>query len=347
MMFSVAFWPVGARAESVTMTIGKDTYLFDYPYSGRTIEVYVGDKTDSDGNEGLMHDYFIFEDVLGAGVKGQIPVTFGRSIGIGNAFAVIYKEQRYIVQDPGWTVSFGDNQAKRILVLSHELGHHLCGHTEGAMQDSPWDKELEADRFAGMVIKRMDMKAQEPARPGYGQVQPDPLLPGVLKAAGELFSETGSRTHPPHAKRVEAIMKGYESGSSPCEGRSAPSDRAQPTTLGSSRGSLWNHNGSTMVLEAIGITRRFLYTKPRKGMRAAGVAPGAVLFEGRREGDRYIGTAYVFSRACGATPYDVAGQVSGDEREVVMYGNAPRVDAQCRIVGYRNDVLTFVYERAR
>lgn len=104
---------------------------------------------------------------------------------------------------------------------------------------------------------------------------------------------------------------------------------------------LWEHNGSYVVLSSSGAQRQFRYQAPVAELRQYGVQPGTLLFDGRRDGNQYSGTAYVFSKVCGGLPYDVAGPVSSDQRNVTMHGKAPIVDASCRIVGYRDDVLVF------
>jgi hypothetical protein len=103
----------------------------------------------------------------------------------------------------------------------------------------------------------------------------------------------------------------------------------------------WTHNGSTVKLLSSGRSRTFVYETPREGMRGAGARSGSVLFEGERNGNRYSGTAYIFSKRCGRLPYPVSGDVSEDQREVVLRGTAPRADANCNAVPARSDVLTF------
>lgn len=106
----------------------------------------------------------------------------------------------------------------------------------------------------------------------------------------------------------------------------------------------WNHNGSLMKLVADGELRRFQYHVPRPGIIDEGVTPGDLLFEGRRSGLTYSGTAYVFSRRCGRIAYAVSGHVADDERRVTMRGQAPRLASNCRIIGYRPDELVFELE---
>lgn len=104
---------------------------------------------------------------------------------------------------------------------------------------------------------------------------------------------------------------------------------------------LWNHNGSLVSLSAAGARRQFHYQTPAAGLLEVGVQSRTLLFDGRRDGNRYSGTAYVFSKVCGALPYAVTGPVSPDQRGVTMYGKAPVVDSSCHVIGHRDDVLVF------
>lgn len=114
---------------------------------------------------------------------------------------------------------------------------------------------------------------------------------------------------------------------------SAPSLAGAPTA--------WNHNGSTMRLVADGARRKFLYDSPRPGIISEGVTPGALLFDGVRNGEVYRGTAYIFSRRCGRRPYEVSGSVGADQRSVVMTGQAPVLGRNCEVVGSKADTLVF------
>ena len=105
--------------------------------------------------------------------------------------------------------------------------------------------------------------------------------------------------------------------------------------------SLWEHNGSTVYLESSGSSRKFYYEAPRAGLS---VKRGTLLFNGVKNGDQYSGTAYVFSKECGPIGYSVSGTVSTDQRSVTMIGKAPRRDANCRVVGYRDDELVFTFQ---
>jgi hypothetical protein len=211
--------------------------------------------------------------------------------------------------------------------MGHELGHHVCGHTAGALVDSPWTKELEADTFSGMTIHS-------------GSFGLD--LQSAINYASQLFSAEGTPTHPPAAQRIQAIIGGYNNGS-PCIGRAV--GPIASNELGGSLQSvepLWNHNGSVMRLVAEGASRKFLYETPRDGLASVGVAKGTLLFSGRRGGNNYAGTAYVFSE-CGPKAYQVHGPVSADERQVTLFGNAPITNSSCAISQYRSDTLMFTF----
>jgi hypothetical protein len=109
----------------------------------------------------------------------------------------------------------------------------------------------------------------------------------------------------------------------------------------------WDHNGSLMRLQSDGARRVFLYEDPRPGLRAIGVRHGTLLFDGRRTGEGYAGTARVFLRGCGGEPveYAVRGVVSADQTRVTMTGVRPVFDG-CRATGAQTeDVLVFTYVR--
>jgi hypothetical protein len=81
---------------------------------------------------------------------------------------------------------------------------------------------------------------------------------------------------------------------------------------------------------------------PRSNLPAT---EGALLFEGERVGNSFIGTAYVFSTKCGPRGYPVRGFVTDNDQKIVMRGKAPLADANCVVNGYRDDVLVFTYLR--
>jgi hypothetical protein len=119
-----------------------------------------------------------------------------------------------------------------------------------------------------------------------------------------------------------------------------------PMPSANSAPSQWEHNGSIVYLTAEGANRRFYYDAPGAGLDAVGVKRGTLLFEGRKDGDRYAGLAYIFSQKCGPRGYAVSGPVASDQSQitVTLSGKAPRLDASCKQVGLRNDILVFKYK---
>jgi len=108
--------------------------------------------------------------------------------------------------------------------------------------------------------------------------------------------------------------------------------------------SIWNHNGSEMLLQSSGSSRIITYHNPRRGISAR---PGQLLFEGRRVGNRYSGTAYTFRSGCRPAPYRVSGRLTSETR-IVLTGAAPKRSG-CRVIGYTrnsgNSRLVFSYIR--
>lgn len=170
-------------------------------FSGYCIETTLSPVIDSE----------IFVELLGLQnipKVNELGLTIGRSTGFNNAVALFHNGSRMIIIDPEWAKSA---TAESYLVLGHEAGHHFCGHTIKNERQSPQDEELEADRFSGASIRRFEIY--------HGKV----FLGAALEAAARLYSASGSRSYPPRAARIDAIVLGYNSGS-PC-GSLAPAVR--------------------------------------------------------------------------------------------------------------------------
>ena len=109
--------------------------------------------------------------------------------------------------------------------------------------------------------------------------------------------------------------------------------------------SCWMHNGSLMRLVAQGNERWFYYEQPRQVLAAGGVQPGTLLFNGRKVGNGYVGTARVFSKYCPGAPmeYSVKGPVEPNQTTVTLFGDRP-IHQQCQNTGeYKTDRLVFTY----
>lgn len=109
--------------------------------------------------------------------------------------------------------------------------------------------------------------------------------------------------------------------------------------------SCWTHNGSLMRLGDNGDKRWFTYEVPREVLKPAGVEQGTLLFEGAKVGNRYVGTARVFSRACPGNPaeYGVAGPIDNGGLRVTLVGER-KIFKDCQpTVQTTTDVLVFDY----
>jgi Trypsin-like peptidase domain len=127
----------------------------------------------------------------------------------------------------------------------------------------------------------------------------------------------------------------------PGDGSVPPPPDGNPCADKALKRTYWMHNGSVLCLMAEGDLRAFFYHKPRPGMTEAGVKPGDLLFSGRAIGMRYIGTAYRFRGRCGKFGYEVSGDILNNYHRVKMYGQAPQVDDNCKIIGMVPDRLEF------
>jgi hypothetical protein len=113
-------------------------------------------------------------------------------------------------------------------------------------------------------------------------------------------------------------------------------------------GSVWDLEGSAVYLEGLpnSPVRKFYFCQPTVSARASGARPGSLLFDGRRSGSSYSGTAFVSAGRCGQFSYSVSGQVTNGDRTVVIAGRQPIVDeATCQITSYRDRRLELTYQR--
>jgi hypothetical protein len=120
----------------------------------------------------------------------------------------------------------------------------------------------------------------------------------------------------------------------------APTFTPAPAPVDPKR-SYWAHNGSTIYLLVNGNARELYYDKPKAGLNTVGVQPGSLLFRGTYSAGNYAGTAFRFNRQCGPLAYQVSGPVTNDFEAITLYGQAPVVDASCRITKYVADKLEF------
>ncbi|PIV97000.1 MAG: hypothetical protein COZ16_02680 [Flavobacteriaceae bacterium CG_4_10_14_3_um_filter_31_253] len=83
---------------------------------------------------------------------------------IQNAVAVIIDGERELLIDENYLSKLNNstNSSFYLFILAHEIGHHLNGHTLKSSDNSTSRKqELEADYFAGFVLKKLNSKIQD------------------------------------------------------------------------------------------------------------------------------------------------------------------------------------------
>ncbi len=193
--------PCRAQNNCLNLVLGKNAQSFHIELPGQKIAIdpLLGDVrvTRLARDEGLLEEMF---------PNGDAPaVIFRRATGIKNAVALIYEGKRLIVHDPLWSRGervTGAGLVASTLVLAHELGHHICKHTAGTMTTSSRQKELEADRVAGSILRKM-ADTQESVVESLDQ---------VLHVAGQMFAVAASASHPSRDDRIQAISEGWTSG---------------------------------------------------------------------------------------------------------------------------------------
>ena len=109
--------------------------------------------------------------------------------------------------------------------------------------------------------------------------------------------------------------------------------------------SLWNQGQSIVSLVADGARRRFQYKTPADTLVQIGVKEGALLFEGVKSEGHYSGKAYVYEKGCAPRSYQVKGDVSADEKEVRLRGQAPLMNSSCRVYAHYSEVLVFRFRQ--
>lgn len=112
-----------------------------------------------------------------------------------NIEATISHRKRYIIYNPSfmnWVSNATNDKWAAIALFAHEIGHHINGHTSKRHGSSP-ALELEADEFAGHVLRKMGAT--------LGQAQ----LVMVY-----ISTTNATKTHPGRTDRLLAIQKGWD-----------------------------------------------------------------------------------------------------------------------------------------
>ena len=113
---------------------------------------------------------------------------------VDNVEASIARRKRYILYNPEfitWISGVTHDKWAAMLLLAHEVGHHLNGHTIKKGGSTP-RLELEADEFAGFVLYKL----------GASLVQAQEVMKHIA-------ATKASATHPSRASRMLAIEHGW------------------------------------------------------------------------------------------------------------------------------------------
>jgi S1-C subfamily serine protease len=113
------------------------------------------------------------------------------------------------------------------------------------------------------------------------------------------------------------------------------------TATSANQDSLWIYNDSVMYLVAEGQVREFRYQEPRPALIPFGVTRGTLAFRGFFRDGEYVGTAFTFSRECGALAFSVRGPILDNGKRILLEGRLPKVDAWCRNIGSVDHELEF------
>lgn len=99
---------------------------------------------------------------------------------------------------------------------------------------------------------------------------------------------------------------------------------------------LWNHNGSVMLLLLDGEDLSIYYDRPKAGLDRIGIGEGTLLFEGTEQPGGFIeGYARTFRKGCPPAEYTVSGTRYDDDVSFELRGAAPvRASGACEVVDY-------------
>src|ERR1700730_18482325 len=132
--------PASAGDETVVMQVGRDTKTM-HPEL-RTTRFITEPPTEDEDWANLIVMNAAFHEYKGGKIKIDLPVL--RDVmNVGGAYGVIHKGRRYMLVSTSYRYN--------LVVIGHELGHHVCGHFEKT--GTSRELELEADRFAGSFAR--------------------------------------------------------------------------------------------------------------------------------------------------------------------------------------------------
>lgn len=109
--------------------------------------------------------------------------------------AQVVNGQRIILFDPRFVARVASAARPDwggMSMIAHVIGHHLAGHTNRA-STSPWQDELKADQFSGLVLARLGAS-----------------LVDATSGAASILPKASTPTHPGRADRLKAITYGWQ-----------------------------------------------------------------------------------------------------------------------------------------
>lgn len=121
---------------------------------------------------------------------------------VDNACAIVNEGVRYIFYSESFIQEI-NLKAKTnwsgVLILAHEIGHHLNGHTLDAVTDTALRKqyELEADEFAGNILGRFGASISE----------------AQIAIQTAILNDRQTSLYPSKRARLEAVAVGWKKGS--------------------------------------------------------------------------------------------------------------------------------------
>ena len=144
------------------------------------------------GHEDHMHA-LLFDILEHVGLDANF---LDRPAPIPNALAYMDASgKRLILYNPMFmdqVAEYGEGNWPHLMVLLHEVGHHLQGHLFEAGSEFK-HREIEADRFSGFMAYRMGA-----------------TLDQAISVASHFAQEWDTPTHPPRDQRLRAIINGWE-----------------------------------------------------------------------------------------------------------------------------------------
>ncbi len=113
-----------------------------------------------------------------------------RASNVPNALALMPNKLKLIL----YSQTFAKTRAEKIAVLAHEMAHHQLNHVLPGAKDPRHKEELQADRFAGIVLQGEGFSLEE-----------------ARKAVEGIVQQAETDRHPARDARISAVVNGWNS----------------------------------------------------------------------------------------------------------------------------------------